>query len=175
MISNGFNDITEHPRSFGKDEYVLRPEHYLDLLERRPHAIPYARPIVKYDWPEGYWSFYEEMVERHGPGPAGRDFIKLLRCHMKYGGELVSAAISEARSAHISQADGVIAIIDRDRYQSTVPEPVDLANHPVLAQYSVTLSPEPAQYDTLRYDGGSYGDRHLALELPQETEAAHGS
>lgn len=167
VISNGFNDITEHSRSFGEDEFILRPEHYLDLLERRPHAIPYARPIVKCEWPEGYWSFYEAMVERQGPGPAGRDFVKLLRCHARYGGELVSAAISEARSVHIAHADGVIAILDRERYKASVPEPVDLANHPSLAQYSVRLFPEPAQYEALIHGGTCYDEQQLAEQLPQ--------
>lgn len=172
VISDGFNDITEHPRSFGKDEYVLKPEHYLDLLEKRPHAVPYARPIVEHSWPDGYWSFYEEMVERQGPGPAGRDFIKLLRCHIKYGGELVGAAIAEARSVHIAHADGVIAIIDRDRYQATVPDSMDLGNYPALAQYSVSIFPQPEQYDILRHGGTGYDDRQLTPQLPEAAEAS---
>jgi transposase len=173
VISDGFNDIAEHPRSFGKDEYVLKPEHYLELLERRPHAVPYARPLVQAEWPEGYWSFYEEMVERQGAGQAGRDFIKLLKCHVKYGGELVSAAISEARNAHISHADGVIAIIDRYRYKSMSPEHLDLTGHPALAQYSVTLCPEPAQYDTLRHGGTGHDQQPVAQRLLETAQAPY--
>lgn len=155
-ISDGIETITEHPRSFGKDEYILRPEHYLELLERRPHAILNARPIVQYAWPSGYWELYHQMVDKYGPGEAGREFIRVLKCHVKYGAVLTSAAVAEARTMKIANADVVISIVDRERNKATSPETMDLTNHPILASCKVTIFPDPAQYQLLLEGGAAH-------------------
>jgi len=148
-ITTGLEKIAEHPRSYGKNEYILRPEHYLDLLERRPNAVPYARPLLQYEWPPGYWAFYQKMVENFGPSQAGRDFITILRCHAKHGADLVRKALEEANSLNTPNANFIIASIDRQRFQAVPSEPVDLSNHPELLNHSVVMSPPPAQYSAL--------------------------
>lgn len=155
-IGTGLERITEHARCFGKDEYRLRPEHYLDLLERRPHAVPYARPLVQHEWPDGYWDFYQKMVESNGPGEAGRDFIRILRCHVKHGGELVSTVLSRIAKSDIFSADMVIAAIDRELFKPTPSAPIDLSKHPELSAYRVAMYPEAAAYNALM-GGGSDG------------------
>lgn len=148
-ITTGLEKIAEHPRSYGKNEYILRPEHYLDLLERRPNAVPYARPLLQYEWPPGYWAFYQKMVENFGPSQAGRDFITILRCHAKHGADLLRKALEEANSVNTANANFIIASIDRQRFQAVPSEPVDLTNHPELLNHSVVMSPAPAQYSAL--------------------------
>ncbi len=148
-ITTGLEKIAEHPRSYGQDEYILRPEHYLDLLERRPNAVPYARPLLQCEWPPGYWSFYQKMVENFGPSQAGRDFISILRCHAKHGAALVRKALEEANSVNTANANFIIASIDRQRFQAVPSEPIDLTNHPELLNHSVVMSPAPAQYSAL--------------------------
>lgn len=154
-ISTGLEKVTEHPRSYGKDEYILRPEHYLDLLERRPHAIPYARPLIQHEWPDGYWDFYRKMVASVGPSDAGRDFIRVLRCHVQYGGALVSAVLTRVNESNNVNADLVIAAIDRERHRPTPAEPVDLSEHPRLAGCKVVMYPDLAAYSTLKEGGSS--------------------
>jgi hypothetical protein len=155
LISDGFTLVAEHPRTYQKDEYVLQPEHYLDLLERRPHAIPYARPLVQHAWPEGYWDFYQKMVAANGPGQAGRDFVRVLRSHVKYGAGLVGDAIKKALQFGSASADFVIATIDRERSISVAPDATDIAAYPLLAEFKVTISPAPEVYHTLvSADGG---------------------
>lgn len=159
-IGTGLEKIASHCRSYGKDEYVLCPEHYLDLLERRPHAIPYARPLVQHEWPEGYWNFYQKMVVSVGPGQAGRDFIRILRCHAKYGGVLVSSVLARIGESGAFNADMVIAAIDRELFRSAPSEPVDLSTHPELATCRVVMFPEPAAYTALK-TGGSAVDHNI--------------
>jgi transposase len=149
-IGTGIEKIAKHPRCYGKDEYVLLPEHYLDLLEKRPHAIPYARPLVEYDWPPGYWDFYQTMVASVGPGQAGRDFIRLLRCHVKYGEELVSAILGRLLESGSCNTDILIAALDRELFKPTASEPIDLSTHPALAACKVVMYPEPGAYSVLR-------------------------
>jgi transposase len=158
QISDGLTIIAEHPRCYKKDEYILSPEHYLDLLERRPHAVPYARPLLQHEWPGGYWEFYQKMVAAVGPGPAGKDFIRILKSHVKYGAELVRQAISKAAALGITNADFVLNEIDQMRWVGSVPEPVDLKNHEALASVKVTMSPEPAEYNALFNERGVSND-----------------
>jgi transposase len=159
-ISTGLEKVADHRRSYARDEYILRPEHYLDLLERRPHAIPYARPLVQHEWPDGYWDFYQRMVASVGPSQAGRDFIRILRCHVKHGGALVSKVLARVAESDSANADMVIAAIDRDRFHSVPAEPVDLSKHPELAACRVVMFPEPSAYTALT-SGGSAID-HIA-------------
>jgi transposase len=148
-ITDGLQVIAEHPRTYNKDEYILRPEHYLDLLERRPHAVPYARPLLQHAWPEGYWEFYQKMVATVGPGQAGRDFIRILRSHVKYGAELVGKAIVESARLGFASADFVIALVDRTRVTTMAPETTDIDAYPNLAGIRVTMCPAPEQYQAL--------------------------
>lgn len=152
-ITDGLTVVAKHPRTYQKDEYVLQPEHYLDLLERRPHAVPYARPLLQHAWPKGYWEFYQKMVQDVGPGPAGRDFIRILKCHVKYGAELVGNAIKESQQLGSVSADFVIALIDRKRMTVLVPEATDIEAHPHLAGIKVTMCPTPEQYRALLAGG----------------------
>jgi hypothetical protein len=149
QITDGLVVVAEHPRTYKKDEYVLEPEHYLDLLEKRPHAIPYARPLVQHAWPDGYWKFYQQMTKEVGPGPAGRDFIRILRSHVKYGAELVGNAVKESMLLGSASADFVIALVDRARRVTLLPEETDIDTYPQLAGIRVTLCPTPEQYHTL--------------------------
>ncbi len=156
-IGTGLEKIAEHCRSYGKDEYILCPEHYLDLLERRPHAIPYARPLVQHEWPDGYWDFYQKMVESVGPGQAGRDFIRILRCHVKHGAALVSNVLARIAESGTFNADVVIAAIDRELFRPAPSEPVDLSARPELATCRVVMYPELAAYTVLKTGGSANG------------------
>jgi hypothetical protein len=168
QITDGLKIIAEHRRSYNKDEYILNPEHYLELLERRPNAVPYARPLVQHQWPNGYWELYKKMVDRVGPGEAGRDFIRVLQSHVKYGGELVGNAVARALELGQTNADFIISTVDRQRMVSmTPPEAIDIDSHEQLACIRVTICPPPEQYQALiRRDGGvDHDDERVAQGL----------
>ena len=155
-LGTGLEKVAEHERCFGKGEYILNPAHYLDMLEKRPHALPYARPLLQHKWPDGYWEVYQKMVASLGPSQAGRDFIRILRCHVKYGAALVSSVVARVADSDTVNADLVIAAIDRELFQPTVSEPVDLSEHPDLATCKVSMFPDPAAYSILKTQGGEH-------------------
>jgi transposase len=161
-IGDGVEIVAQHLRSYGKDEYVLCPAHYLDLLEKKPNAVAYARPLVTHNWPEGYWKFYQNLVSKLGTGEAGRNFIRLLRCHVKYGGAIVSAALSEARQLGVVNADVVISIIDRERFKRSVPEVMEFFDDQSLHNFVVRMVPEPAQYQILTERGLNNDQQRVA-------------
>jgi hypothetical protein len=44
-VTSGTNVIARHPRHWGKEHTTFNPIHYLALLERKPGAIDFARPL----------------------------------------------------------------------------------------------------------------------------------
>lgn len=66
VLISGGNVIAEHPRKYESECYSLMPEHYLEQLERKPNAIPYARPMLQAGWPTGYWDYYKRLVRSRG-------------------------------------------------------------------------------------------------------------
>ena len=147
-IGTGLEVVARYSRSYGRDQYILRPEHYLDVLEKKPNAVPYARPLVQHEWPAGYWEFYEQMVDQYGPSQGGRDFVRVLRGYIKYGVGLTTAAIRESRDLGTPNADVVLAIVDRERMTHPEPEQLDMSNHQLLCQYKVELA-EISRYQVL--------------------------
>ena len=51
-ITSGTNVIARHPRHWGKEHTTFDPIHYLALLERKPGAIDFARPLENWGLPE---------------------------------------------------------------------------------------------------------------------------
>ena len=69
--------VARHPRSWGRG-HEFNPVHYLALLERKPGAFDYARPLENWELPDCFGVLrrrLEAELERHGT----REFIKVLR------------------------------------------------------------------------------------------------
>jgi transposase len=54
--------LAVHPRSYGHKEDIFDPLHYLPLLEKRPGALGYARPIR--EWRKEWPAVYETLLNR---------------------------------------------------------------------------------------------------------------
>ena len=54
VISCGTEVIASHPRSYGRDDFVYDPIHYLPLLERKPGALDQAAPLQGWALPEEF-------------------------------------------------------------------------------------------------------------------------
>jgi len=153
--------IAVHPRSYGQQQDILAPQHYLPLLAQRPGAFHYARPIRQWraTWPAVYEQLLAEM-QHHQPGSAGiREFIRVLHLHQQYPAELIEQAVSQALQYHCPRADGVELCL-RQLLQPDVPPPqLDLQAHPHLPE----IAPPPvslACYNQL-LPGGGPNDRQL--------------
>ena len=45
--------VARHPRCWGREHVTFDPVHYLALLERKPGAFDFARPLDGWDLPDG--------------------------------------------------------------------------------------------------------------------------
>jgi transposase len=147
-ITDGSNVLASHERLYGKQERIFEPEHYFDLLERRPGAVRFAQPLLARTWPKGYWEYFEELVQAKGQSVAGKEFIRILRLHNKHGAPATQEAIAQARQLGASSADAVENIlVAMTRPQHNV-VPLDLTDRSDLSGYNV-ISVDLSKYDSL--------------------------
>lgn len=71
--------VARHARSYGRDEQVLDPLHYLAALARRPAALDHA-PVLR-DWPlpPAFAALRQELEQRLGPRAGCRHYIRVLQ------------------------------------------------------------------------------------------------
>jgi len=112
--------VAVHPRDWGREQIRFDPVHYLALLERKPGAFDYARPLEGWELPASF-DVLRRRQETEFPKDGTRQFIKVLRlleqCTL---GEL-TGAVEYALSIGANSADAVRLIL-----QARQEQPVDL-------------------------------------------------
>jgi transposase len=138
--------VAQHPRSWGRGHIEFNPVHYLALLERKPGAFDYARPLENWELPDCFGVLrrrLEAELERHGT----REFIKVLRLLEHATLPKLAAAVEYSLSIGVHSADAVRLIL-----QARQEQPVGLFcldGHPHLQGVHVP-PPDLAAYQTLR-------------------------
>ena len=108
-IWDGIELLARHPRCYEREQDVFNPLHYLPLLEQRPNAFDFAKPIRRWreDWPPSYNVILRKLREAWPDGQGVRDFIRILQLHQQYPAQLVEQAIEQALSYGCAHLDGV--------------------------------------------------------------------
>lgn len=70
--------IASHVRSYGREEEVLDPHHYLPVLLKKPGAFARATPILKWPLPAVYEAYYRQLQERREGSGGTREYIRIL-------------------------------------------------------------------------------------------------
>jgi transposase len=86
--------IAEHPRLTGRNQESLHFDHYLDLLERKPGAVPYARILKPHALPP-LWQQYWQVLRENQTRPE-RDFIRTLQLLREMPAPCVEEAVQQA-------------------------------------------------------------------------------
>ena len=110
--------IARHPRHWGKQHTEFNPIHYLALLERKPGALDYARPLENWELPGCFAVLrrrQEAQLERFGT----REFIKVLRLLEHTSLPDLTGAVEQALALGAISADAVRLIL-QGRQEKTV-------------------------------------------------------
>jgi transposase len=149
--------IARHPRSYASGQDIFDPLHYLPLLERRPGALAYAKPIRQWqkNWPASYQRLLNQLKQTWPQGRGVREFIQILKLHQTNDAKLVERAVEQALSFGCTHYDGVYHCLQRLIQPEQLQLPLlDLSEHPALqniGQQPVNLP----QYDQLLKHKGS--------------------
>ena len=106
--------IARHRRHWGRKEYFYDPIHYLALLESKPGAFDYARPLADWQLPECL-NVLRRRMERTPDGLGTKEFIRVLLLLEKATLEELSAAVEYATSLGIADADTIRVILEHKR------------------------------------------------------------
>lgn len=137
-ILDGTTLLARHPRCYGREQDIFEPLHYLPLLEQRPGAFDYARPMRQWrkDWPESYHQMLRVLREQWPESGRGvQEFVRVLRLHEQYPAHQVQQAIEQALAYGCPHLDGVVQCLH------------ELTAEPPAASHSTQA--EPAAWHTM--------------------------
>jgi transposase len=142
--------IAEHPRCLGREQDVIEPLHYLDLLEQRPGAFEHAIPVRRWRkiWPKDYDRLLEVLRERFPEGRGVREFIAILKLHQDHPAKQVEQAVQRALELGAAHLDGVKLCLSLLQEEEAATPPLDLSERPHLADFGQQPL-DLSQYDLL--------------------------
>jgi hypothetical protein len=132
-------------RSYGREEFIYNPLHYLALLEQKPRALDQAAPLQDWDLPEVFDRLRRVLEVRMGRR-GRKEYIQVLRLLENFSTTQVEQAIKQAMGFGTIGFDAIkhliLCAIERR------PAKLDLTLYPYLPRASVK-STEPRSYLSL--------------------------
>jgi transposase len=135
--------VGEHRRSFGRDQTVFDPWHYVPVLARKPGALRNGAPFKDWLLPSAMERIRRKLA---GSADGDRQMVGILAAVLSDGLPAVEAACTEALRETTHSADVVLNILARQREPAppiilTTPDALRLTHVPVA---------DCARYDSLR-------------------------
>jgi transposase len=135
--------VGEHRRSFGRDQTVFDPWHYVPVLARKPGALRNGAPFKDWVLPASLDRVGRKLA---GADDGDRQMVDILTAVLSDGLSAVEAACAEALRENVHSADVILNILARRR------EPA--APLTIITPEALRLRAEPvadcARYDSLR-------------------------
>lgn len=94
-IYRGDEPVAEHRRIWEKEQVRFDPVHYLALLERKPGALDFARPLEGWELPGCFGILRRRLEADHGSGGT-KEYIGVLRLLEKHSVARLKAAVEKA-------------------------------------------------------------------------------
>lgn len=134
--------IASHERLFGNNKWQLDPQHYLELIRRKPGAFDSALVIRQWRpaWPSCLERLLVRFKERQGETAGIKDFISVLMLYRDHAAAEIEAAVELALENRISNSEGIRHIL-----VYSGPEEVFAP----LAGWPATMVPDVALYGDL--------------------------
>jgi transposase len=152
-ITSGTALIATHRRHWGKEHTSFDPVHYLALLERKPGAIDFARPLESWELPGCFATLRRRLEADLGHGGT-REFIKVLRLLEQASVAELAKAVESALSIGATGSDavglilfhhaeapvGLFSLDGHPHLKSVVIDPPDLSGYRALTQIGAAAS-----------------------------------
>ena len=95
VIACGAEIIARHARSYGREDFIFDPRHYLALLEQKIGALDQAAPLQGWGLPAAFGTFRRLLEARMGK-VGKREYVQVLRLLETFRLEDVHAGVREA-------------------------------------------------------------------------------
>jgi transposase len=137
--------IARHKRSYGREDMIFDPLHYLSLLEQKTNALDQAAPLAGWQLPEEFTELRRQMEGRLGKR-GRREYVQVLRLLETFSMAEVTAGVRQALQLRAIAFDAVkhlvLCAIEKR------PPKLDLQNYPHLPVAEVALT-RAADYQVL--------------------------
>jgi transposase len=144
--------LATHERCYGHGQDIFDPLHYLPLLEQRPGAFDYAKPLQQWraGWPTVYEQALTQLRSLWPDGRGVREFIQILQLHKTHPAGLIEQAISAALAFGCVHYEGVRLCLNQLLMPKQLPLPLDLEDTALAPlQHSGTQGVDLQVYDLL--------------------------
>jgi transposase len=146
VVAFGAEAIARHGRSYGREDVLLEPLHYLPLLERKIGALDQAAPLAGWELPEPFLALRRLLEARLGKA-GRRDWVQVLRLLEVFSPEEVEAGVGEALRLGAIGFDAVKHLV-LCRIERRPPR-LDLEVYPYLPRARVGATSARAYLDLL--------------------------
>ena len=109
-ISAGPELVAAHPHHWGREQVTYDPRHYLALLERKPGAFDFARPLERWELPSPF-ALLRRRLEADLGSLGTREFIKVLRLMEHATLSELTKAVDVALGIGATSADAISLIV----------------------------------------------------------------
>lgn len=141
-----------HRRCWDRHRAIFDPVHYLALLERKPGALDYARPLTGWALPECFTRL-RSRLEADDPSRGVVGYIRVLRLLESVALDELAAAVQESLTRPSVTADLVRLLVEGRRERPAAPLSLEDRPHlqtirverPNLAAYRELLPAEEAR------------------------------
>jgi hypothetical protein len=137
VIACGAEVIARHKRSYGREDFVFDPLHYLALLEQKLGALDQAAPLQGWVLPDEFATLRRLLEARMGK-PGKREYVQVLRLLETFRLEDVHAAVRQALQLGAIGFDAVKHLV-LCRIERRPPK-LDLVAYPYLPRVTVATT-----------------------------------
>ena len=102
--------VARHRRHWGKERISFDPVHYLALLERKPGALDFARPLENWGLPDCF-ALLRRRLEADLGDKGTREFIKVLRLLENATLPALTKAVDAAITIGATGSDAIALIL----------------------------------------------------------------
>ena len=145
VIIYNHNIIATHRRSYGSEELIFNPLHYLKLLERKAGAFEQAAPLQGWALPPVFKQIQDTLVRKDGKSGL-RTYIRILQYLETYSKEQLQKALEQAICLCAVDEAAILHLLKRNLDQR--PPDLSLIDHPNIPSVKVD-APELYAYTRL--------------------------
>ena len=146
VISCGTEVIARHARSYGREEFIFNPLHYLALIEKKTCALDQAAPLAGWELPEAFAAL-RRLLEARMASAGRREYVQVLRLLETFRLEEVHAEVREALRLGVIAFDAAGHLV-LCRIEKRPPR-LNLVSYPYLPRARVKTTSAGAYMDLL--------------------------
>jgi hypothetical protein len=127
--------VAQHARCWGKHQVTMEPLHYLALLEQKPFALDWAKPMQQWTLPDCFTAL-RRRLEEADPTEGTRKYIRVLRLLESWPLPVVTKAVTAALRLGAIDADAVRLLVEKANEHPQASS-LDLSDRPRLLAVNV--------------------------------------